>query len=184
MAKKKGIDVNSVILVIVIVLVVGLSLGVFYKAPVGEAGEGELAQMAGRMQPGAPGSGGVGDDGVGDGGDAAGEKAHQLGVQWFCQINPGFNKDDINCICHYSRNSDKEYTEQFRVSYVWCAEDPRDPTEALNALDGICNKKCNNWCEKSSCTKINSVRVYSGSLNLCKVQKDNAGNFLTCTLRS
>ena len=45
MAKKKGIDVNGVILVIVIVLVVGLSLGIFYKAPVGEAGEGELAQM-------------------------------------------------------------------------------------------------------------------------------------------
>ena len=47
MAKKKGIDVNSVILIIVVVLVVGLSLGIFYKAPVGEAGEGELAQMAG-----------------------------------------------------------------------------------------------------------------------------------------
>ena len=45
MAKKKGIGVNSVILIIVVVLVVGLSLGVFFKAPVGEAGEGELAQM-------------------------------------------------------------------------------------------------------------------------------------------
>ena len=45
MAKKKGIDVNSVILVIVIVLVVGLSLGIFYKAPVGEAGEGELGSF-------------------------------------------------------------------------------------------------------------------------------------------
>ena len=45
MAKKKGIDVNSVVLVIVIVLVVGLSLGIFYKAPVGEAGEGELGSF-------------------------------------------------------------------------------------------------------------------------------------------
>ncbi len=50
MAKKKGIDVNGVILVIVIVLVVGLSLGIFYKAPVGEAGEGELGSFG-------PGSG-------------------------------------------------------------------------------------------------------------------------------
>ena len=53
MAKKKGIDVNSVILVIVIVLVVGLSLGIFYKAPV-ESGEGELGQagMGDEMQDG------------------------------------------------------------------------------------------------------------------------------------
>ena len=47
MAKKKGIGVNSVILIIVVVLVVGLSLGVFYKAPV-ESGEGEL----GAFKPG------------------------------------------------------------------------------------------------------------------------------------
>ena len=55
MAKKKGINVNSVILIIVVVLVVGLSLGVFFKAPVGETGEGELAQSAGGggMLPGA-----------------------------------------------------------------------------------------------------------------------------------
>ena len=63
MAKKKGIDVNSVILVIVIVLVVGLSLGIFYKAPV-ESGEGELGeagmwfddgmQDGDEMPPGAP----------------------------------------------------------------------------------------------------------------------------------
>ena len=52
MAKKKGIGVNSVILVLVVVLVVGLSLGVFYKAPV-ESGEGEL----GTFMPEMPGAG-------------------------------------------------------------------------------------------------------------------------------
>ena len=47
MANKKGIDTNTVILIIVVVLLIALVWGVFFKAPVEKvAGEGELGQAA------------------------------------------------------------------------------------------------------------------------------------------
>ncbi len=138
MANKKGIDTNTVILIIVVVLLIALVWGVFFKAPAEEdavVGEGAL----GAMGPGvAGGEGGVGPE---VGADVSGKESTSSGEEGLGQTAPGLSggetdaRDEKQCVCGCYSNKDtnkgREGKEAIPIGRKLCPE-PYNP-------EGECN---------------------------------------------